>query len=302
MELAPIALFAYNRPRHLQLAVESLRKNSLARESELFIFSDGPKGLSAADKVKEVRAYLGSIKGFKEIRITQREANLGLARSVILGVTEVVRKYGKIIVLEDDLVVSPYFLKFMNEGLSLYENEEKVASICGYMYPIKIQKDEVVFFRIPDCWGWATWRRGWDLFEPDGNRLFGQLREKRMYRQFNLGGAYNFSRMLRKQAQGRIDSWAIRWYASTFLNNRLSLYPAKSLVNNTGFDLSGSNCGLMPGYKTRICEGPILVNKLPVEESKTVIQKVGLFFRLKRMNIARPIVNRALALIKKNVK
>jgi len=302
MELAPIALFVYNRPKHVRMTVESLQKNNLAKDSELFIFSDGPKNSSTEDDIEKVRVYLGSIKGFKKVHITERPINLGLSQSVISGVTEIVNKYGKIIVLEDDLVVSPYFLRFMNDGLSLYEDEEKIISICGYMYPIKIKNNRVVLFRIPDCWGWATWKRGWDIFQPDGNSLLDQLNAKRMVRQFNLNGSYNFLGMLKKQNQGAIDSWVIRWYAASFLNNKLSVYPPKSLVNNIGFDFSGSNCGYMAGYKTIVCEKPILIDKIPIEEDRVIAKKIGLFFRLRSINIARLIVNKVLLFLKKRCK
>jgi len=299
MELAPIALFVYNRLKHLQLTLESLQKNNLVKDSELFIFSDGPKDLSMKNDVEKVRAYLGSIKGFKKVHITERPINLGLSQSVISGVTGIVNEYGKIIVLEDDLVVSPYFLKFMNDGLSLYEDKEKIISICGYMYPIKIKNNGVIFFRIPDCWGWATWKRGWDFFEPDGNKLLKELKEKNLFRQFNLNNALNFAAMLKRQAEGKIDSWVIRWYASSFLNHKLSVYPSKSLVDNTGLDFSGSNCGFMGGYMTEISQEPVSISEKPIEEDQAVLKAIEVFFRLHNLDILRRIVNKAMSFFKK---
>ncbi len=298
MKLAPIALFAYNRLSHLRQTVESLKKNCLAEESELFIFSDGPKIAGKTSEVERVRAYLKTIRGFKMINIIERPKNYGLGQSIICGVTEVINKYGKVIVLEDDLMVSPYFLRFMNDALACYENEEKVISICGYMYPIKIKNKGVVFFRIPDCWGWGTWKRAWDIFEPDGNNLIEELKAKKMIKQFNLNGAYNFMRLLRKQAQGKIESWDIRWYASSLLNNKLSVYPYQSLVKNIGLDFSGTNCGLMSSYNTQITKDPILVNRATVEEDKIVLEKIERFFRLNNLNILRGILNKAISTFK----
>ena len=180
MQIAPTALFVYNRLEHTKRVIEALQKNVLASESDLIIFSDGPKHEKDVKKIDEVRKYLKTIDGFKSIEIFEKENNLGLSNSIISGVTEVVNRYGKIIVLEDDLVVSPYFLEFMNNALVKYENEEKVISIHGYIYPIKNKLPETFFIKGADCWGWATWKRGWDLFEPNGQKLLDELLNKNL--------------------------------------------------------------------------------------------------------------------------
>ncbi|HRU00618.1 MAG TPA: glycosyltransferase, partial [Victivallales bacterium] len=196
MKLAPIALFVYNRPWHTRQTVTALQNNELAAESELVVFSDGPKveknkekTKNNEEKVKEVRDYIKSINGFKTVKIIERTQNLGLANSIISGVTEIVNQYGKIIVLEDDLVTSPHFLRFMNEALDLYEKEEDVISIHGYVYPIP-DLPETFFLKGADCWGWATWKRGWDLFEPDGKKLLRELKEKKLLKRFDFNGTY----------------------------------------------------------------------------------------------------------------
>ena len=171
MELSPIALFTYNRPVHTRRTVEALQQNRLSAQSSLFIFSDGPKDEKSQIKVQEVRNYLKTIDQFKSVKIIERKNNFGLAANIINGVQEVISTFGKIIVLEDDLVTSPYFLDFMNEGLNYYQGDERVISIHGYVYPVKKKLPEIFFLRGADCFGWATWKRGWDLFQPDGSLL-----------------------------------------------------------------------------------------------------------------------------------
>ena len=146
--------------------------------------------------------------------------------------------------LEDDLLTSPYFLDFMNEGLSIYEEDEKVISIHGYVYPISEKLPETFFLRGADCWGWATWKRGWDLFEPDGGLLLNKLEESKQTEEFDFNRSYPYTQMLKDQINGKTNSWAVRWYASAFLQNKYTLYPGKSLVSNIGGDGSGTNTGL----------------------------------------------------------
>jgi len=281
MNLSPIALFVYDRLSFTQQTVEALRSNHLAKESKLFIFSDAPKNQNAAIEVAKVREYIKRISGFKKVSIIEASSNHGPSESVIVGVTRLVTTHGKVIVLDDDLVTSPYFLNFMNDALQLYENEEKVISICGYMYPIRIANRETLFLRISDNWGWATWKRGWNLFEPDANKLLEGLKSKKMVRRFDLNGAHACFKMLRKQAQKKISSWAIRWYACALLNNKLSLYPAKSLVCNIGLE-SGSHCSNNIQFYTDIYQKKVLVTKIATEEDKYVIKKIEMFFRISR--------------------
>jgi GT2 family glycosyltransferase len=167
MELAPIVLFTYNRPVHTKQTIDALLKNTLATDSDIIIFSDYPKTEKVVESVKQTREYLKTIKGFRSIKIIERNENFGLANNIIDGVTTVVNQYGKIIVLEDDLLTSPYFLRYMNEALMLYENEKDVVCIHGYIYPVKQKLPDTFFLRGADCWGWATWKHGWDIFNPD---------------------------------------------------------------------------------------------------------------------------------------
>jgi len=243
--LAPIVLFVYCRPWHTRQTVEALRKNELASQSELFVFSDGPKDNKVGEKVNEVRNYIRTIDGFKKITIIERDVNWGLANNIIDGVTKIVNEYGKIIVLEDDLVTSPYFLKFLNEGLEIYKNDYKVCQIVGYSYFEKYkeiyQLDDILFIKGADCLGWATWDRAWKYFNPNSKDLLMQLEKRNLINEFNWDGAYDYYSMLKSEAQGKINSWAIRWLASASLNDLYTLYPTKSLVLHIGNDEGGTN-------------------------------------------------------------
>ena len=246
MSLAPIALFVYNRPWHTRQTVEALLANAEADRSPLYVFSDVPKNAALTRAGAGVRLYVRTITGFRSVTFIERESNYGLARSIIDGVTRLSDEYGRVIVLEDDLVASPYFLRYMNNALDFYEHEDRVISVAGYRYPIKHKPESSTFFlKGTNCWGWATWKRGWDLFEANGERLLAQLRERQLMTEFDINGAYGYTRMLKGQVQGENDSWAVRWHASSFLKNRLTLLPYKSLVKNIGLDGSGVHCTRM---------------------------------------------------------
>lgn len=241
MSFAPITIFAYNRPELLKQTVDALKQNLIADQSDLFIYADGSKNSDDLDAVKKVRAYIKTISGFKSVTIFEREKNYGLSVSIIDGVTNIVNKFGKIVVLEDDLITSPYFLKFINDALNMYENDEQVISVQGYVYPSQIELPDYFFIKGADCQGWATWKRGWDLFEKDGSKLLKGLKNKRLYKEFNFDNTYPYVKMLKNQIKGKVGSWAIRWYASAFLNNRFTLYPGKTMIYNIGFDSNGTN-------------------------------------------------------------
>lgn len=280
MPLSPVALFVYNRLEHLVQTIESLKKNSLAKDSELIVFSDAPKDEKSEAKVKEVRDYLETISGFKKVLIRNRKNNLSPKKNIIEGVSEVLNDYGKVIVLEDDLCVSAYFLNFMNDALLFYADEPKVISICGYMYPVKTRNCETLFLRLPDSWGWATWKRGWDLFEPDAKKLLQGLAAKKQLSRLDLDGAYGYSKLLRKQSVNLVSSWAILWHSSALLHEKLSLYPHRSLVQNIGFDDSGTHCGSGSGYDVNTLAVKVNVSKIPLEEDRDTINKIKMFHRI----------------------
>ena len=266
-DLAPIVLFVYNRLWHTRQTIESLLENELAAESELYIYADGSKNLEDSYAVCEVREYIRNIVGFKLVTVCERDKNFGLANSIINGVSDVVNRYGKVIVLEDDLVTSPYFLRYMNEALELYANEEKVICIHGYVWPEERDLPESFFLKGADCWGWATWKRGWELFEPDGKKLMRELKAQNLLHRLDYNGAYPYALMLRNQISGKNDSWAVRWYASALLNDKLTLYPGKSLLQNIGNDDSGTHCGTTVAFNVVLASKPVIVKHIkPVED------------------------------------
>lgn len=280
MKLAPIVIFTYNRPEHTRQTVEALLKNEYASESDLIIYSDAPKNEIARQGVQDTRRYIQSITGFKSLRIVERDSNYGLAKNIVDGVTTVLREYDRIIVLEDDLLTSPYFLKYMNEGLNLYEYTEEVISIHGYIYPLKGDLPETYFIKGADCLGWGTWRRGWDLFEPDGTKLLTQLIAEKKTREFDFGGTYPYTKMLKKQVEGKVGSWAIRWYASAFLHNKLTLYPGRSMIYHNGSDGSGTNCDVVSDeFDTELSTTPLRVEPIKMEESLYVRKLISNYFR-----------------------
>lgn len=265
--LAPIALFAYDRLWHTCRTIEALQRNELAQESALFVFCDGPVGPGSCTQVRSVREYLRTVTGFKTKVMIERERNMGLAASIIAGVTQICSDYDRVIVLEDDLDTSPFFLRYMNRALEVYASEPRVGSIHGYWYPVTGRAPETFFLRGASCWGWATWSRAWREFRADGAGLLAELRRQNLTRSFDLDGTIAYTRMLEDQICGRIDSWAIRWHASMFLADRLQLSPGVSLVRNTGFDGSGTHCTRTDVFATELSTAPIQVRHMPPVEN-----------------------------------
>lgn len=269
MKLAPILLFVYNRPQHVQRSIASLQANALAAESELYIFSDAAKDQTAETAVQEVRSFIRTIKGFKQVNYIEREENWGLARNIIDGVTRLVNEHERVIVLEDDLIVAPYFLRFMNDALETYADEPKVGHIQACDFTKDPTLPETFLIKWTGSWGWATWKRAWQHFNPNGQELLNQLEQRRLTRRFDFNGTYGFTRMLRRQIAGQNNSWAIRWNASLFLADILSLNVGRSLVQNEGFDGSGTNCGGGGLYSSDLWMQPLPVTKItPIEENE----------------------------------
>jgi hypothetical protein len=278
MSRPPITLFVYNRLVHTILTLEALQKNLGARETILYIFSDGPRSDADAEGVAAVRNYVKGVAGFADVILVERERNLGLARSLMGGIDEALGTHESIIVLEDDLVTSPYFLQFMNDALNMYADNPLVASVQGYLPPLGIQLPHVFFLRYVGCWGWGTWRRGWDLFEPDSARLLSDLKRKGLSHEFDVGG-YPFTRMLARQVAGELDSWAIRWHAALFLADKLSLYPGESLVQNIGHDGSGIHCNQSSHFDVPLADMAISVGKENPMKNINAHKALAAYFR-----------------------
>lgn len=240
--LAPIVAFAYKRPEHLQRMFDSLRRCPLASQSRVIVFCDGPRKPEDRDAVEATRAVARAQTWAAELEVIERTENLGLSRSIGSGVASVCDKYGKVIVLEDDLRVAPSFLEYMNEGLTRYADDERVMSVSGYMYPLATHGPHDAFFMVhASCWGWATWKRSWQHFGFD-DAEYERLRTNRARRhRFNLDGAYPYFQMLERQKQGGGDSWGVLWYLTLFKRDGLLLMPRHTLVANAGQDGSGTH-------------------------------------------------------------
>lgn len=277
--LAPIVLFVYNRPQHTQKTVEVLQKNDLAIDSELFVYSDNARDEKTQSDVDRVRAYIKTIKGFKKITIIEQEKNKGLAKSIIDGVTEVVNAHGKVIVLEDDLVTSPYFLRFMNDALNFYENEKAVWHISGWNYPIDTEGlDDVFLWRLMNCWGWATWQDRWMYFEKDIDKCITTFNDDDVYR-FNLDGAENFWSQILANKNGKMNTWAIFWYATIFKNNGLCLNPRQTYVQNIGNDGSGENCGKKDNFCSELNQKFNVNFSSNIKENNIVVRDIQKFYK-----------------------
>ena len=293
---APIALFVYNRPQHTERTLKFLKQNELAADSRLFIFSDGAKTPADEQAVAEVRELLKNIDGFKSVEVIERKENMGLANSIISGVSRLVADYKQVIVLEDDLITSPYTLTYFNEALERYRNEERVMHIGAYMYNLKDHNlPETFFYRAATSWGWATWERAWRHFEPNVDTLISQFSVQKKY-DFSIENTMNFWKQIQDYKNGKNNSWAIRWYASIFLRGGLTLNPAHSLVNNIGHDGSGIHSGINDIFNVII--NPKAITKFPSElkenpEAYAAIKgflanrKGSLWQRLKRYVIQR---------------
>ncbi|CAN5530708.1 glycosyltransferase [soil metagenome] len=244
METTPVALFVYNRPEHTFRTVEALKNNILADKTELFIFADGAKMNASRDdliKIDKVKTLVSSLTGFKKINLQFSKANKGLAASLIQGINSVLEKSETIIVLEDDILTSRYFLSFCNDSLVKYASEEKVMSVSGYCFPIEAPPTHSYFLRTGACWGWATWKRAWNYFSLDAQSYLDDIKSENRTEEFNFSGTYDYTGMLQQHIEGKISSWAACWYACVFLQNGLTLYPPQALTLNTGMDGSGTH-------------------------------------------------------------
>jgi hypothetical protein len=279
--LAPIALFAYRRPSHLKRTIEALQANDLASRSELHIFCDGPKAVDDLAAIEAVRAYVETIGGFASVTKIFQPTNLGIGNSITAGVSKIVTTKGAVIVLEDDIVTSPHFLRYMNEGLDLYENEPAVACIHGYLYPVWETLPETFFLRGADCWGWATWKRAWAIFEPNGKLLLQSLKDRQLETLFDLDNSYGFTEMLRAESNNERGpwNWDIHWHASAFLAGMLTLYPGRSLVENIGHDGSGEHCAASQEYAAVVSSEAVSIDAIPVQENPQARQIVARYFR-----------------------
>jgi hypothetical protein len=279
MELAPIIVFAFNRPEHTRQTLEALMQNHLADKSELFIYIDGPRTEEEVEKVNSVKKIAEEKQWCAKVSVVESKTNKGLAASVVKGVTDIVNKYGKVIVLEDDLVSDKWFLKFMNNALTVYENETDVVCATGYIYPVSKPLPETFFIKGADCWGWATWKRGWDILETNGDKLLKELEEKNLTSDFDFNNSYPYVQMLKDQIAKKNNSWAILWYASAYLKNKYCLYPGHSLIHNIGVDGSGTHSGTSSDFDVKLMNQDVKVDRIAIKEAKEAKEVVGSYFK-----------------------
>ena len=266
-KISPIVLFVYNRPAHTVETINALSNNILASESDLHVFSDAAKIDDDKIEVDKVRKIIRNITGFKNIFIVEQKINLGLAQSIVQGVTSICERYGRVIVLEDDIVTSKYFLQYMNDALKFYAETADVMHISGYRYPVKnIFSNDTFFLHVPMCWGWGTWQRSWVNFNRKLN-LLENFNDQSIFK-FNFNNSYPYWRQIELNKAGLISTWFVFWYAILFLEKKLVLFPSQSLVQNIGVDGSGTNTrGVSFDYSVKLTTLPIIVKEIPLVES-----------------------------------
>jgi hypothetical protein len=258
---APIAIFVYKRPEHTKKLLDSLFRNHEISESQVFVFCDAPNKQEDWVCVEETRQVIRDYSWHDKVSIVERTKNLGLSESIYQGVTELCEKFGRVIVLEDDLVLSKYFLQYMNDALNIFEFNANVMHISGYMFPLSeaITRD-FVFLPMINSWGWATWQRSWKHFDSQKDKQKLLRRDFRLRRKFDINGLRPFYKFLDKNNKGTIDSWAIRWYLDVFMLNGLAVFPKETLVHNIGFDGTGTHCKKTDQFSEKLADQKMQVH------------------------------------------
>ena len=302
--LAPLVVFVYNRPVHTLHLLQSLRNCRLSDQSKLFVFSDGPNADAPESEIKKingVREIVRSEQWCKEVQLVEKKFNAGLAGSIVNGVTEIVNQFEKIIVLEDDLVLSPGFLEYLNNALDVFENESQVMHLSGYMFPVKTKLPELFFMNMTSVWGWATWKRAWNHFNPSAEDLLMKLNASGRLNEFTFNGRAPFYEHLLNNTNGKLDTWAIKWLTSVFLQHGFCLHPFPSLVRNDGNDGSGTH-GSESVFNEQEIAASIRVTKIPLIENTEARKGLEQFYRKlrRKKNIIERIIDKLFAVIKLN--
>ena len=295
--LAPIALFVYDRPEHTRRTLAALRANALASKSDLIVYADGPKSPAAEQRVQEVRKLVHKTDGFANVTIVERRENHGLAKNIIEGTTDTSGRYGRVIVLEDDIVTSPMFLRFMNMSLDRYQVDKRVWHISGWNYPIDPDGlPDAFFWRVMNCWGWGTWADRWEHYTKEPHRLLEQWSGSAIER-FNLDGSHDFWGQIRANADGRLNTWAIFWYATIFEHGGLCLNPTVPYVRNIGHDGSGQNCGDTDMYAGVLNRGLVADFQKNVIENEIAVRRIKDFLATAHPSMLQRFLRRLRSLI-----
>lgn len=277
--LAPIALFVYKRPEHTRRTLESLWANAGVEKSDVFIFCDAPAAADDEAGVKAVRKLIRTFKkGAANVEIIEADTNQGLARSIIEGVTRLTDAFGRVIVVEDDLELSPGFVAYMNDALEIYADAPQVMHVGGYMPPVKGALSNTFFHHCATPWGWATWKRAWRFFNPDATDLYNKILEQNRIYEFNADGSYDYLTELHDNVSGKLRTWAVKWHASVFLQNGLCLYPGVSLVQNIGNDGSGVHCPPSDAYFIPQLAQKMTVERLPLRVNPRARKAIRRFY------------------------
>ena len=268
--LSPVALFVFNRPDHTRRILTDLQRQAEAPFTDIYIFGDGARSPQEQPCVEEVRRICREARGFHSIHYHFQEHNIGLAGSITSGVDQVLQHHDRVIVLEDDLVLSPYALRWINDALRRLQDCEGISHINLSTFYTHPSLPRTFLSHYIGSWGWATWKKEWEKYwEPDGKKLLKEFESNRnLAQRFDYDGTYGFVRMLRRQTQGLNQSWAVRWHASLVLHGRLSYNVNPPLVSNAGFDGSGTHCANDGQYATSVAPYPIYADlpSLPLKE------------------------------------
>ena len=296
--LAPIIVFCYNRPDHLEQTLEALSRNELADQSTLYIYCDGPKEGASEEmrqKIADVRQVARKRQWCKEVHVVEREENVGLMNNIVGAVTEIVNQYGRVITMEDDIITSKGYLRFMNEALELYKDDEQVMHISGYMWPHKHKLPNTFFYEVPyPGGGWATWQRAWKHYTDDTQSLYDYWCTR--WDEFNKFGDNYLQKQLEANYYGTMKTWFIKWHAVMLQRGALTLYPGQSLTNNIGFDDHATNCYTTTKFDV-VPVDYVLVARQTIKENKQAAREIYAFYQGRWYNRRRrtQLINKVLS-------
>ncbi len=296
--LAPILVFCYNRPWHVKQTLEALSRNELADQSVLYIYCDGPKADASEEmhqKISEVRQVVRKCQWCKVVHVVEAEKNKGLAANIVEAVTEIVNQYGRVITLEDDIITSVGYLRYMNDALEMYKDDEQVMHISGYMWPHRGKLAETFFYEVPyPGGGWATWQRAWKHYTDDAKLLYDYWCTR--WNEFNKFGGDYLQSQLEKNYRGVMKTWFIKWHSVMLQRGALTLYPGKSLTNNIGFDEQATNCYTTDKFDV-VPADYVEIKRIPIKKNKRAAREIYAFYQGRWYNRRRrtQLINKVLS-------